>query len=302
MPNSAVALAVLAIARDRTVTLFSGAGPSELTNGSCAKTSFQWTYNSYAIARANARAITSAGGDTWFFITSDYAFGIAMETDASALVRQLGGRVLGSVRHPNYTTTDFASYLLQAQASGARIIGLANAGQDTINTIKQAAEFGIGRNGGVTLVELDTDLPDVEAMGLEVAQGTTAAEPFYWDLNPDVRAWSNRFRALHGQLPTSYQAGVYSAVLHYLKAIDRAGSTAADAVSDAIRAMPVDDFMGHGGSVRADVQVMRDIYLFTIKSPAESSGPGDDYKLRTTLKAADGFRSPADSRCKLLNP
>jgi branched-chain amino acid transport system substrate-binding protein len=301
VPVSSVALAVQDIARTRhRIVLFSGAGTSDLTGKACSPTGFAWTYDTVALANGTGSAIVKAGGDSWFFITADYAFGTAAEHDVSDVVRANGGKVVGSVRAP-MNTADFSSFLLQAQASHAKIIGLANSGSDLINAIKQSAEFGIVA-GGQKLAGLLVFLSDVHSLGLQTAQGLQLTESFYWDQNDKTRAFANRFAALDGgKRPTMVQAGVYSAVAHYLKAVAKAGTDEGMAVAAAIRSIPVDDFMTDHATVRADGRVLRDFYLFEVKSPAESKGPWDLYKTIRRIPAEDAVRPLNQGGCPLVS-
>ena len=300
VPVSSVALAVQDVARNRhKIVMFSGAGSSDLTGKACSPTGFAWTFDTIALANGTGSAIVKAGGDSWFFLTADYAFGTAAEHDVSDVVRANGGRVVGAVRIA-MSTTDFSSFLLQAQASHAKIIGLANAGSDLINAIKQASEFGIVE-AGQKLAGLLVFISDVHSLGLQTAQGLQLTESFYWDQNDATRAFSDRFAArTGGKRPTMVQAGVYSAVAHYLKAVAQAGTDDGPTVADAIRAIPVDDFMTDHASVRIDGRVLRDFYLFEVKSPAESKGPWDLYKLIRRIPAQDAVRPLAQGGCPLV--
>ena len=297
--NSAVALAVQAITRDKgRVHLNTGAASSDLTGKDCSPTGFSWVYDTYALASGTGKALVKQGGDTWFFLSADYSFGQALERDTSKFIKEAGGKVLGSVRVP-LNTNDFSSFLLQAQGSGAKVIGLANAGGDTINSIKQAAEFGIVK-GGQRLAGLLVFLNDIHALGLETAQGLVITTPFYWDQNDETRAWTRRFVERHGK-PASYiQAGTYSAVMHYLKAIAAAGTDDGRTVAAKMKALPVDDFMTKGAQVREDGRVMRDMYLVQVKSPAESKYPWDYYKILTTIPAAEAYRPLSEGNCPFV--
>ena len=300
VPVSSVALAVQDVARSRRrIVLFSGAGSSELTGKACSPTGFAWTYDTVALAKGTGSAVVKAGGDTWFFITADYAFGTAAEHDVSEVVRANGGRVVGSVRAA-MNTADFSSFLLQAQASHAKVIGLANSGSDLINAIKQSAEFGIVA-GGQKLAGLLVFLSDVHSLGLQAAQGLQLTESFYWDQDAKTRVFADRFAERDGgRRPTMVQAGVYSAVAHYLKAVAKAGADDGLAVAAAIRAIPVDDFMTDHATVRADGRVLRDFYLFEVKSPGESKGPWDLYKLIRRIPAEDAVRPLDQGGCPLV--
>jgi branched-chain amino acid transport system substrate-binding protein len=300
VPVSSVALAVQEVARQRNRTvLFSAAGTSDLTGKACSNTSTQWTFDTIALAKGTASAVTKAGGNTWFFLTADYAFGTAMEADARRYIADAGGTVVGSVRAPQ-GTNDFSAFLLQARSSGAKVIGLANAGGDTTNSIKAAAEFGI-QAGGQKLAAMLMFLSDVHALGLQVAQGLQLTESFYWDLNDGTRAWSKRFGArMGGRMPTAVHAGVYSAVTHYLEAIKAAGTDDATAVAAKMRELPVSDPILPSATVRADGRVMRPYYLFEVKSPAESKGPYDYYKLVREIPAEDAARPLDQGGCPLV--
>jgi branched-chain amino acid transport system substrate-binding protein len=297
--SSAVALAVmdLAVANDR-VAIINGASTSVITNEKCTPNSVHYTWDTYALAKTTASAVVKRGGDTWFFLTVDYAFGHALARDTSAFVKAAGGRVLGEVRHP-LNTADFSSFLLQAQASGAKIIGLATAGSDLINAIKSAAEFGITRSGQ-NLAALAYNLNDNVALGLQVAQGLLLTEAFYWDMNEETRAWSKRFFERFGKMPTSTQAGDYSSTIHYLKAVQAAGTTDAKAVMAKMREMPINDFFAKSGRIRIDGRMVHDMYLAQVKSPSESKGAWDFYKILATVAGDEAFRPLAESACPLV--
>jgi branched-chain amino acid transport system substrate-binding protein len=304
VPNSGVALAVSQVAAQKNkVFLVSGAAASDLTGPKCNANTVHWTYDTWMLANGTGRAIVKTGGDTWFFLTADYAFGAALERDTKAAVEKAGGKVLGAVRHP-LNTNDFSSFLLQAQASKAKIIGLANAGGDTINAIKQGAEFGIVK-GGQKFAGLLVFASDVNALGLQTAQGLTLTETWYWDMNDANRAWTKRWQAERnapGKFPTMVQAGVYSAVTHYLKAV-AALKSAADgkAVVAEMKKLPTDDPLFGKGTVRADGRTLHPAYLFEVKAPAESKYPGDFYKLRATIPADEAFRPLKDGNCRLAS-
>ena len=299
VPTSSVALAVNEVARQSgRVALFSGAAAAELTGSACAPYSMQWTYDTYALAAGTGSAITRGGGKTWFLLTADYSFGAAMQRDLTATVEAGGGKVVGSVKHP-FNTADFSSLLLQARASGAQVVGLLNAGRDTTNAVKQAAEFGLGA-GGQTLAGMVVTVVDVHALGLPTAQGLEFTESFYWDQDDATRAWSRRFFARQHRQATMMQAGAYSATLHYLRAVQDAGTTDAAAVTAAMRRMPVEDMMTHGARIREDGRLMRNFYLFRAKAPAESKGEWDLYALVSTIPAAQAARPLAESACPLL--
>jgi branched-chain amino acid transport system substrate-binding protein len=301
VPTSSVALAVNNITKEKNkVFLNSGAATADLTGKACTPNTVHWTYDTWALANGTGNAIVKTGGNTWFFLTADYAFGHALERDTEAVVVKTGGKVLGKVRHP-FPGQDFSSFLLQAQSSGAKIIGLANAGGDTINSVKQAAEFGIVA-GGQNLAGLLMFLTDVHAIGLRTAQGLIFTESWYWDLNDNNRAFAKEFAASNkGNHPTMVQAGVYSAVLHYLKAVHELKSDADGAkVVEKMKAMPTDDKLFGKGTIRADGRKIHDMYLFEVKKPEESTRPWDYYKLRATIPAAEAFRPIDQSDCPLV--
>jgi branched-chain amino acid transport system substrate-binding protein len=300
VPTSSVALAVNQITRDKgKAFLNSGAASSDLTGKACSPNTVHWTYDTWMLANGTGSAIVKTGGDSWFFLTADYAFGHALERDTEAVVLKNGGKVLGKVRHP-FPGTDFSSFLLQAQASKAKVIGLANAGGDTINSIKQAAEFGITK-GGQSLAGLLVFLPDVHGLGLNTAQGLMITETFYWDLNDQTRAWTKRFAAANGgKYPSMVHAGVYGAVLHYLKAIDAAKTDDGTKVVAKMKEMPTDDPLFGKGTIRADGRKVHPAYLFEVKKPSESKAPYDYYKIRATIPADQAFRPLADGGCPLV--
>jgi branched-chain amino acid transport system substrate-binding protein len=305
VPTSSVALAVSNIIREKNkVFLNSGAASSDLTGSACSPNTIHWTYDTYNLAKGTGGAMVAAGGNTWFFITADYAFGHALERDTTAFVTAAGGRVLGGVRTPFPGTTDFSSFLQQAQRSRARVIGLANAGGDTINSIKQAAEFRITR-GGTKIAGLLVFVTDVHSLGLEVAQGLVLTETFYWDLNDRTRRFTEQVGAMPGNLkPSMVQAGCYSAVLHYLKAVADMGVAAAKASgAEAVarmKAMPTSDDAFGEGSIRPDGRKIHPAYLFEVKTPAESRGAWDYYKLISTIPADQAFRPINEGGCSLV--
>jgi branched-chain amino acid transport system substrate-binding protein len=302
VPTSSVALALNEVIREKNkVFLVSGAAASDLTGPKCSPNTIHWTYDTWALANGTGKAIVKTGGDSWFFITADYAFGHALERDTAAVVEANGGKVVGKVRVP-LNTSDFSSYLLQAQGSKAKIIGLANAGGDTINSIKQAAEFGIV-SGGQNLAGLLVFITDVHALGLQTAQGLIMTEAFYWDRNDASRAFAKRFAPQYkGNMPTMVQAGVYSAVLHYLKAIEALkGQGDGKTVVAKMKELPTDDPLFGKGTVRADGRKIHDMYLFEVKKPAESKAPWDYYKLRATIPAAEAFRPLKEGNCPLVS-
>ncbi|MGZ5142727.1 MAG: ABC transporter substrate-binding protein [Burkholderiales bacterium] len=301
VPTSSVMLAVSQVAKEKNkVLLDSTGGSSDLTGKACTPNSIHWTYDTWAQANGTGTAIVKSGGTTWYFLTADYAFGHALERDTEAAVLKNGGKVLGKVRHP-FPTADFSSFLLQAQSSKAKIIGLANAGADTINAIKQGSEFGIVK-GGQQFAGLLVFLTDVHAIGLDKAQGLLLTESFYWDLNDQTRNFSRRFAKLHkGAMPTSVQAGVYSSVIHYLKAVEALKSDADGAkVVAKMKELPTDDPVFGKGSVRQDGRKIHPMYLFEVKKPSESKGAWDYYKLRSTIPADQAFRPEKEGGCPLV--
>ncbi|GGA44139.1 ABC transporter permease [Pelagibacterium lentulum] len=300
VPTSSAAIAVHEITREKNrVFIVSGAASSDLTGTMCSPNTAHWTYDTWALANGTGSAMVQEGFDSWYFLTADYAFGHALEADTSAVVEASGGEVLGTVRHP-FPGQDFSSFLLQAQASGAKVIGLANAGGDTVNAIKQASEFGITQ-AGQALAGLLIFITDVDALGLNDAQGLVLTEAFYWDLNDETREWSERFEAQRGAKPTMVHAGVYSGVLHYLKAVEHAGSKDAELVMAAMRELPIEDPVMGGGELRIDGRKTHDMYLFRVKSPDESSGPWDYYEHLATIPAETAFRPLEDGGCELVN-
>jgi len=299
VPTSSVALAVQEVARNKSkVFLISGAAASDLTGKACSPTSVHWTYDTVALANGTGAAVVKAGGDTWFFMTADYAFGHALERDTAKVVEDNGGKVLGKVRAP-LNTADFSSFLLQAQASKAKIIGLANAGGDTINSIKQAAEFGIVE-GGQKLAGLLVFISDINSLGLQTANGLQLTESFYWDQNDATRAWSKRFFDKMKREPTMVQAGVYGAIMHYLAAIKATGSDDGPTVVKQMKATPVNDFMTKHGKIREDGTLVRDMYLFEVKKPSESKGPWDYYKQIAVIPGEEAFKLPGPNQCPLV--
>ncbi|MGA8612323.1 MAG: ABC transporter substrate-binding protein [Xanthobacteraceae bacterium] len=302
VPNSGVALAVNEVAREKNKAfLVSGAASSDLTGPKCSPNTIHWTYDTWMLANGTGKALVKTGGDTWFFITADYAFGHALERDTTAVVTANGGKVLGSVNVP-LNNADFSSFLLQAQQSKAKIIGLANAGGDTINSIKQGSEFGI-TTGGQHFAGLLVFVSDVNALGLKVAQGLVLTETWYWDMNDANRAWTKRWQAERaGKFPTMIHAGVYSAITHYLKAVAELKSSAdGKAVIAKMKEMPTDDPLFGKGTIRADGRKIHPAYLFEVKKPEESKYPGDYYILRSTIPADEAFRPLKDGNCPLVN-
>jgi branched-chain amino acid transport system substrate-binding protein len=302
VPTSSVALAVNDVVRDKNkVFLVSGGGTSDLTGSKCSPNTIHWTYDTWVLAHGTAGQVVKSGGDTWFFLTADYAFGQALERDAASVVLANGGKVLGSVRHP-LNTQDFSSFLLQAQQSKAKIIGLANAGGDTANAIKQGSEFGITA-GGQHFAGLLVTIVDVNTLGLKAAQGLVLTESWYWDMTDANREWTKRWQvARPGKFPTMIHAGVYSAVLHYLKAVGALQSDAdGKAVVGKMKEMPTDDPLFGKGYVRADGRKMHPAYLFEVKKPEDSKYPGDDYKLLATTPADEAFRPLKDGQCPMVH-
>src|SRR6267378_1443827 len=300
VPNSGVALAVSQITRDKgKAFIVSSAATSDLTGKACSPNTVHWTYDTWVLANGTGNAVVKTGGDTWFFITADYAFGHALERDTEAVVLKNGGKVLGKVRHP-LNTQDFSSFLLQAQASKAKIIGLANAGGDTTNSIKQAAEFGIVK-GGQSLAGMLVFLSDIHGLGLDKAQGLIFTETFYWDLNDQTRAFAKRFAAANsGKYPTMVQAGVYSAITHYLKAVQAGKTDDGTKVIAKMKELPTDDPLFGKGTVRADGRKLHPAYLVEVKKPSESKGPYDYYKIRATIPADQAFRPMSEGGCPLV--
>jgi len=301
VPTSSVALAVSQITREKNkVFLGSSPGTSDLTGKACSPNTIHWTYDTYALAHTTGSAVVQTGGDTWFFLTADYAFGQALERDTSAVVTSSGGKVLGSVKHP-LNTTDFSSFLLQAQSSKAKVIGLANAGGDTINSIKAASEFGIVK-GGQKLAGLLVFLSDIHALGLPTAQGLLLSESFYWDRDDQTRAFSKRYaQRMNGRMPTMAQGGVYSAVLHYLKAVKALKSDSdGRAIVEQMKKTPTDDPVFGKGSIRQDGRKLHPMYLYEVKKPSESKGPWDYYKLVKEVPPDQAFRPLDKGECPLV--
>jgi branched-chain amino acid transport system substrate-binding protein len=301
VPTSSVALAINQITRERNkVFVDSAGGTSDLTGAACTPNTIHWTYDTWALGNGTGSALVKRGGNSWFFITADYAFGHSLERDTAEVVKKAGGKVVGAARHP-LSTADFSSYLLQAQSSRAKVVGLANAGTDTVNSIKQAAEFGISQ-GGQTLAGLLIFINDVHALGLKSAQGLVLTEAFYWDQNDETRAFSKRFaEKFGGKMPTMAQAGTYSGVLHYLKAIDALKDTKDGAkIVAKMKEMPTDDPAFGKGTVRIDGRKIHPMYLFEVKKPEESKGPWDLYKLLATIPADQAFRPLNEGGCPLV--
>jgi branched-chain amino acid transport system substrate-binding protein len=296
--NSAVALAVQNVTREKKkLFLISGAGSSDITGAQCSPTSVQWTYDTYAASNATAKAVVKRGGDSWFFLTADYAFGQALERDASRAVKAAGGTVVGSVRHP-FSSADFSSFLLQAQASGAKILGLANAGADFSTAVSQAGEFNIQKS--MQIVALQVTLTDVAAMGLANAHDLLFTDSFYWDRTPETRVFANEFFKRHGAMPTAYQAGVNSSLRHYFKAVAATNSVDPEIVIAQMRKMPVEDFFSQGGKVREDGRMVHDMYLMRIKKPEESKQKWDLYETVATVPGDEAYRPMAEGGCPYL--
>lgn len=296
--TTSTALAVMKIAKEKNrIALVSGAASTRITNEDCNDVTVHWTYDTYAVANGTAKAVVKQGGKKWFFLTADYAFGHSLEKDAGDVVKANGGEVVGSVRHP-FPGTDFSSFLLKAQSSGAQIIGLANAGGDTINSIKQAAEFGI--TGKQSLAGLLMFITDVHSLGLKTTQNMYLTEGFYWDLNDDTRAWSKRFFEKHKRMPTMVQAGQYSSIMHYLKAVKAVNSDDTQKVMAQMKKTPINDFFAKNGTIRDDGRMVHDMYLLQVKKPAESKTPWDYYNVRATIPAAEAFQPLSASKCSLV--
>ena len=299
VPNSAAALAVQGITKDKKrIFLMSGPGSTDLTGKACSPYGFHWTYDNYAMAAGTARALVEQGKKSWYFITADYAFGHSLEDETTKMVKQLDGKVAGSVRHP-LGTSDFSSFLLQAQGSKADVIGLANAGGDATNAVKQAAEFGITQSGQ-SLAGLLLFISDVNALGLQAAQGLMLTTGFYWDMDDQTREWTKKFEAKAGKKPTMVQAGVYSAVRHYLKAVEAVGSDDPDKVAAKMRETPVQDMFAKNGKITANGRMFHDMYLVQVKTAAESKAPWDYYKMVKTIPADQAYLDPAKSGCSLV--
>jgi branched-chain amino acid transport system substrate-binding protein len=297
--NSSVALAVEQVAFQKNRIAIAGAiGTTAFTGKSCTPNEAAWVYDAYALTNTLARSVVARGQDTWYFITVDYSLGHSLEADATSAVVASGGKVLGSARHP-LNTADFSAYLLQAQASGAKVVAMANAGGDMTNATKQANEFGLTR-AGQTVVSLLTFITDVNSVGLKAAQGLTFVTAFYWDRDDESRAWSKRFFELHKRMPTMAQAAVYSAIRHYLTAIEAAGTDEAKAVMAKMREIPVNDFYAKNGRVREDGRMVHDMYFVQVKTPAESTGPWDYYKILSTIPGDQAFRPLDEGGCPLV--
>ncbi|MCT9071163.1 ABC transporter substrate-binding protein [Cupriavidus gilardii] len=297
---SAPALAVLEVAKQKNrIVVFSGPGTERLTNDLCTPISVHYAYDTYALANTTARAMVQRGGKSWYFLTADYAFGHTLQDSATTVVNETGGKVLGAARHP-IGASDFASYLLQAQASKAQVVGLANAGGDSVNAIKAAHEFGLTRDNKQKLAGLLLYINDIHAIGLKTAAGLVLTEAFYWDMNDATRKWSRRYFDKLRKMPNMSQAGVYSSVMHYLKAVQAAGTDETAAVMKQMKAMPIQDFFTSNGRIREDGRMVHDMYLFEVKTQAESKYPWDYYKVLATVPGDQAFIPPSKSKCPLL--
>ena len=298
--TTAAAVAVREVSREKgKIDINSGAGSTVLTNAQCSATGFHWTYDVYAMAVGTGNAVVKQGGDTWFFLTADYAFGHDLQAQTEKVVKANGGKVLGAVRHP-FPNSDFSSFLLQAQGSGAKIIGLANAGSDTINAIKQAKEFGITQSGQ-KLAGLLVFISDIHSLGLETAQGMQLTTGYYWDLDDGSRAFAKKFgERMKGKMPTMVQAGVYSSVTHYLKSVQAAKTDEGIKVADKMRELPITDFFAKNGKIRADGRMVHDMYLAEVKKPSESKGPWDYYKILRTIPGDEAYKPLSESACALV--
>ena len=299
VPTSSVALPISALTREKNkIHINSGGGSSDITGVACSPNTVHWTYDTYALSNVAGRAMVKRGQNTWFFVTADYAFGMALERDAANIVKETGGKVLGDVRHP-LNSSDFSSFLLQAQASKAKVIALANAGGDTTNALKQSSEFGITKSGQ-KLIALLMQITDAHALGAKETQGLIVTDAFYWDMNDETRAFSKRFNEKVGHMPTMIQAGLYSATMHYLKAIEAVGTDEAPKVMAQMRAMPINDFFAKNGKIRIDGRMVHDMYLFEVKKPEESKGEWDLYKLLATVPGDEAFRPLDKGGCPLV--
>jgi branched-chain amino acid transport system substrate-binding protein len=299
VPNSGVALAIQGLAREKKrIVLYSGAGTTALTNEQCSPYGFHWTYDTYAVSHGTASAVVKAGGSSWFILASDYAFGHQLQADATKVIEAAGGKVVGTVRHP-LNTADFSSFLLRAQSSGAKVVGLANAGNDTINAMKQAGEFGLTQ-AGQSLAALIFFLQDVHGLSLNAAQGTYLTTASYWDMNEATRAWSKEFMAKTGMMPSMLHAGVYGATRHYLKAIAKAGTDDADKVAAAMRTIPIEDIFSENAAIREDGRVTRTMYLARVKKPADSKYPWDYFEIVRPIPPEETVWPISESKCPLV--
>jgi len=299
VPNSAAALAVQGITRDKKrIFLMSGPGSTDLTGKECSPYGFHWTYDNHALSAATARALVEQGKKSWFFVTADYAFGHSLEAEAATTVKQLGGTVVGTLRHP-LGTADFSSFLLQAQASGAQVVAFANAGGDTITAIKQAAEFGVPQ-GGQTITGLLLNINDIHALGLDIAQGLMMANSFYWDMNEETRAWSRKFEQRTGRMPSMNQAGVYSSVRHYLKTVQEIGTDDPDKVAAKMHGSVVNDMMMKDARIAENGRIFNSMHLGRVKAPGESKYPWDYLEVINTVPGKEAYLDPKDSGCPLV--
>jgi branched-chain amino acid transport system substrate-binding protein len=299
VPTSSVALPISALTREKNkININSGGGSSDLTGTACSPNTVHWTYDTYSLSNVAGKAMVKRGDDTWFFVTADYAFGLALERDAANVVKETGGKVLGQVRHP-LNSSDFSSFLLQAQASKSKVVALANAGGDTTNALKQAAEFGLTK-GGQKMIALLQEITDTHSLGIKETQGLIVTDAFYWDMNDETRAFSKRFNEKVGHMPTMIQAGLYSATMHYLKAIEAIGTDEAPKVMAQMRATPVNDFFARNGKIRIDGRMVHDMYLFEVKKPEESKGEWDLYNLIATVPGDEAFRPLDKGGCPLV--
>ena len=299
VPNSAAALAVQGITRDKKrIFLMSGPGSTDLTGKECSPYGFHWTYDNHALSAATARALVEQGKKSWFFVTADYAFGHSLEAEAATTVKQLGGTVVGTLRHP-LGTADFSSFLLQAQASGAKVVAFANAGGDTITAIKQAAEFGVPQ-GGQTITGLLLNINDIHALGLDIAQGLMMANSFYWDMNEETRAWSRKFEQRTGRMPSMNQAGVYSSVRHYLKTVQEIGTDDPDKVAAKMHGSVVNDMMMKDARIAENGRIFNSMHLGRVKAPGESKYPWDYLEVINTVPGKEAYLDPKDSGCPLV--
>ncbi|NEX63685.1 ABC transporter substrate-binding protein [Noviherbaspirillum galbum] len=298
--TSSTALAVADIAKQKNrIAMINGAGSSKLINENCTPNSVLYSWDTYALANGTANAVYKQGGDSWYFVTADYTFGHSLEKDASDVIKANNGKVLGAARHP-LNASDFSSYLLKAQSSGAKVIALANAGGDTVNAIKAANEFGITTSGKQKLASLLMTINDVHSLGLNAAQGMYATDAFYWDLNDDTRAWSKKFFAKMKKMPNMIHAGVYSSTMHYLKAIQAAGTDDAGVVMKKMKETPINDFFAKNGKIREDGRMVHDMYLVQIKKPSESKSPWDYYNIRAVIPGDQAFQPLSKSACPLV--
>ncbi|AVI63221.1 ABC transporter substrate-binding protein [Halomonas sp. GFAJ-1] len=299
MVASSVTIAVTRVLEENNgLGIISGSAASSITNEHCTPNHIHWVYDTYPLANGTAQAVVEQGGDTWFMLTADYAFGHALEGDVTRVVEESGGEVVGGVRHP-FPTSDFSSYILQAQGSGAKIVGLANAGADTVNAITTASQFGLVQSGQ-QLAGLLIFLNDVHALGLEATQGLLLTTGWYWDMDEEAREWSERYYEEMGRMPTMVQAGIYSSTMHYLKAVEAAGTDDPEVVRAQMAEMPVDDFFARNGRIREDGRMVHDMYLAQVKTPEESTGEWDLYEILSTIPAEEAYRPLSESQCKLV--